>query len=144
MKTEKVNKGAILSTLWIFATLNYLYCDLMGFMDAGMLKQYLTGTVNGMEINREFLLGAAILIEIPISLVLLSRVLNHRACRWANIIAGLVMTVVQSATLIIGTPTSYYLFFSIIEIATTIFIFWYALNWKPVIKLPGGENLDPN
>ncbi len=35
MESDKIikNKRVILSTLWIFVTLNYLYCDLVGLMD---------------------------------------------------------------------------------------------------------------
>jgi uncharacterized membrane protein len=43
------------------------------------------------------------------------------------------MTVVQFSTLFFGTSTIYYVFFSIIEIATTVLIVWFAWNWrKPV------------
>ena len=77
-----------------------------------------------------FLLGAAILVEIPIAMVLLSRFLTYRANRWANILAGSVMTVVQFSTLFFGTSTIYYVFFSIIEIATTVLIVWFAWNWR--------------
>jgi hypothetical protein len=126
----KTDRKAILSTLWIFATLNYLYCDVMGLMDANLLKQYFTGIVNGMSMNEDFLLYSAILMEIPIAMVLLSRVLNYKTNRWANIIAGIIMTLVQAATLFAGAPTKYYLFCSIFEIATTIFIIWFALKWK--------------
>jgi hypothetical protein len=125
MKDEK----ALLSTLWIFVVLNYLYCDVVGLMDSALLKQYLAGNVGGAQITQGFLLGAAILMEISISMVLLSRVLKYKANRWANIIAGAITTLVQSATLFVGTPTLYYLFFSIIEIACTAFIIWYAWNW---------------
>jgi hypothetical protein len=120
-----------LSTLWLFATLNYLYCDVAGLMDRELLTGYLAGNVGGLEISQGFLLGAGILVEIPIAMVLLSRVLKYRANRWANIAAGTVMTVVQLATLFLaGTPTIYYLFFSVIEIATTAFIVWSAWKWS--------------
>ena len=130
MKAEKTDMRILLSTLWIFAILNYLYCDIMGIMDVNLLKQYLTGTVNGMEMNENFLLAAAILMEIPIAMVLLSRILNYKANRWANIIAGILMTLAQTATLFVGEPAKYYLFCSIIEIATTITIVWLAWKWK--------------
>ena len=140
MATLKTDRKILLSTLWIFAILNYLYCDIMGIMDVNLLKQYLTGTVNGMEMNENFLLGAAILMEIPISMVLLSRILNYKANRLANIIAGILMTLVQITTLFAGAPTNYYLFCSIMEIATTIFIIWCALKWKsPDILINGQE-----
>jgi hypothetical protein len=129
MKTKKIDRKILLSTLWIFAILNYLYSDIMGIMDVNLLKQYLTGTVNGMEMNENFLLGAAILMEIPIAMVLLSRILNYRYNRWANIIAGVIMTLVQTATLFAGEPTKYYLFCSMIEIGTTVSIVWLAWKW---------------
>ena len=37
-----------LSTLWIFASLNYLYCDIASLMDPQLLPQYLRGNVNGL------------------------------------------------------------------------------------------------
>ena len=125
-----MNKKVVLSTLWIFVTLNYLYCDVMSLMDSNILKQLLAGTIDGMSMNENFLLGAAILMEIPIGMVLLSGILNYRANRWANIIAGTIMTLVQIASLLMGTPAKYYIFSSIIEIGATIFIAWYAWRWK--------------
>jgi hypothetical protein len=128
--TGRLDPRVKLSTLWLFALLNYLYCDIVSLMDAEMLRQYLTGTVNGMEMTRGFLLGASVLMEIPIAMVLLSRVLGYRANRCANIVAGVIMTVVQSATLALGTPASYYLFCSTVEIAATACVVWSAWRWR--------------
>jgi len=133
------NVKRTLSALWIFATLNYLYCDVVSLIDPGQLKQYIAGHVNGIgDISPGFLLGTAILVEIPISMVLLSRLLKYRANRWANIDAGAIMTVVQFVTLFVGSgPAMYYTFFSIIEIACTLFIVWYAWRWQDVeVSLP--------
>ena len=124
-----------LSTLWITASLSYLYCDVISLMDPELLKQYLKGTVNGLAFTPGFLLGAAILISIPIVMVLLSRVLNYRANRWTNITAATFMTAVQSLTLVMGVPAPYYLYLSIIEIACTVLIVGYAWNWrKPAVQ----------
>ncbi len=136
MNTNKVaaemdSMKARLSTLWIFAVLNYLYCDVMSLMDPGLLKQYMAGNIGGVHITQGFLLAAAILMEISISMVLLSRVLKFGVNRWANIIAGAITTAVQVSSLFFGSPpTLYYLFFSIIEIACTSFIVWYAWKWR--------------
>lgn len=126
METTKTR----LSTLWIFLVLNYVYCDLLGLMDANMLKQFLAGTVEGVELTQGFLIGASVLMEIPILMVLLSRVMDYRCNRWANIIAGALMTAVQVGTLFIGDATVYYIFFSVIEIAAATFIVWYAWQWR--------------
>lgn len=123
------NKRDILSTLWIFVTLNYLYCDLIGLMDSGLLNQYLTGNVDGLIISESFLLYAGLLMEVPIAMVLLSKILPKNANCWANIFAGSIKTLVMIATLFLGSATKYYLFFAVIEITTTIFIIGYAYKW---------------
>ena len=127
---KKMDTKSKLSTLWIFAALNYLYCDVLGLMDPELLSQFLRGNLNGLEVTPVFLLGAGILVEIPIAMVLLSRVLPYRANRWANVAAGTIMTAVQSASLFVGAPAPYYLFFSVVEIATTVSIVWFEWNWR--------------
>jgi hypothetical protein len=128
-KTPIKDKAKLLSTLWIFVMLNYLYCDLIGMMDSNFLKQYLNGHVGKLDVSQGFLLGASILMEIPIAMILLSRVLSYKVNRWANIIAGTIMTLVQISSLTVSMPTIYYIFFSTIEILTTLFIVQVAWKW---------------
>jgi hypothetical protein len=125
-----IDGKVILSTLWIFVVLNYLYCDVMTLMDPVFFKQIITGKAGAIQITQGFLLCAAILMEIPIALVLMSRVLKYTINRWVNIIAGIIMTAAQISSMFAGTPTIYYLFFSAIEISCTLFIIWYAWKWK--------------
>lgn len=120
-----------LSTLWIFATLNYLYCDLLGVMDPNMLKGYLSGHLGSITINQGFLLAAGALVEIPMLMVLVSRLAGFVPNRWANVVAGAFMTVVQAASLFVSTPTIYYAFFSVIEITATAAIVVIAWRWRP-------------
>ena len=67
---------------------------------------------------------------IPITMVLLSRILKYRYNRLASIVAGTVMTVSLILTLFAAVPTSYYLFFSIIEITCTSLIVLFAWKWR--------------
>lgn len=110
-----------LSLLWIFVMFNYLYCDVLTLTDP--IKQ------SGPELTQGFLLGASILMEIPIAMVLLSRILKYKANRYTNIIAGMIMVIVQILTLFIGIPTIYYVFFSVVEIACVSLIVWTAWKW---------------
>ena len=127
---EMKDRKVILSTLWIFAMFNYLYADVVGLMDSSLLKEILTGSVGGLQITQGFLLGAAILMETAIVMVLLSRVLKYRANRWANIIAGIIHTAAVFSSMFVGTtPALYYVFFGTIEIACTLLIIWYAWRW---------------
>ena len=119
----------LLSTLWVFATLNYLYCDVIGLMDSDLLNQYLSGSVDGLELSESFLFYAAILMEIPILMVLLSKVLPVKWNAWTNFIAAGVKTLAVLASLFVGSFTSYYFFFASIEIITTVFILIYSARW---------------
>ena len=127
------NRKAILSTLWVFVTVNYIFCDVLSLMYPEDLKQIMSGTVGSIQLTQRFLLGTALFMELPFALILLSRVLKYKANRMVNIIAGLIMTVIQIMSLFVGTAsTLHYVFFSIIEIACTSFIVWYAWVWpKP-------------
>jgi hypothetical protein len=112
-----------LFTLWTFATFNYIYADVVTLFDKSV--------VNKTNLSQTALLGAAILVETAIAMVLLSRVLKYRANRWANIIVGIINTVAVIASLLVATPAPYYAFFATIEMATTIVIVWYAWTWRP-------------
>jgi len=122
-----------LSTLWIFATVNYLYADVVGLMDHNLLQGYLAGNVGGLQISQGFLLAAGVLVEIPMAMILLSRLLGARANRWANVGAGAFMTVVQLATLFAKTPAMYYALFSAVEVASTAAIVWLAWGWRDAV-----------
>lgn len=123
------DKQKLFSLLWIFVTMNYLYCDVLTLMDSSQLQQLLTGKVGNITLNEGFLLGASFLMEIPMSMLLVSSLAKGRLCKWLNVVAALIMTLVQIAT-VLGTSTMYYKFFSAIEITTTLSILVIALRWK--------------
>jgi hypothetical protein len=127
MKDMKV----ALPALWIFMVLNYLYCDLLSLLDPSVLKDAIAGHAAGgtIQVTPEFLLASAVLMELPMAMILLSRVLAYRPNRWANVAAAVFMTLVQLASLGVGTPAPYYLFFSLIEIGTLGLIALLALRW---------------
>ena len=54
----------LFSTLWIFVTLNYIFCDVFTLFHSESLKQLMTGEMGGMEINQEFLLAFSFLMEL--------------------------------------------------------------------------------
>ena len=119
---ERMDPKVLLSTLWLFAMLTYTYGDVVTLMDP--VKH------GSIELTEGFLLFGSILMMIPISMVLLSRILKYRANRWASIIAGTIMTITLTLTLFVAVPTMYYAFFTAIEIACTALIVWFAWNWR--------------
>ena len=120
--TEGIDRKVLLSSLWLFAMLTYTYGDVVTLMDP--VKH---GSV---QLTEGFLLGGSIYMMIPITMVLLSRILKYRASRWVSIIAGTIMTITLTLTLFVAVPTTYYAFFTAIEIACTALIVWLAWTWR--------------
>lgn len=119
---ETKDRKVILSTLWIFATLNYIYADVFTLFFNPAAREVTAITEGGV-------LVFAMLMETSIAMVLLSRVLKYRANRWANIAAGVFHTAFVSWSLLGETQPLFYMFFAAIEVPFTLFIVWYAWRW---------------
>ncbi len=125
---------ARLSLLWVFIMFNMVFADILSFMYPGALKEVLTGYAGGVHVTPGFLLGAAVVTEIPIAMIVLSRVLKHGANRWANIVAG----VITIAYVIGGGSLNqiHYIFFAAMEVACALLIVWYAWKWRNPERSP--------
>ena len=119
---------ARLSALWTFVLINMIFADIFSFMVPGFLRQIVAGeAVDGTRITPVFLLIAAMLTEIPIAMVVLSRLLNYRANRWANILGGL-FTILWVVAL--GSATPHYVFIASVEVLCSGWIVWLAWRWR--------------
>jgi hypothetical protein len=117
------NRKVILSTLWIFAVLNYIYADVFSlYFTPGIQKESL-------EMASGMVLVFAFLMETSIAMVVLSRVTKYGLNRWLNIIFAIVHTALVGWSLSDGKPASYYIMFCTIEIICTLFILVYAWRW---------------
>jgi hypothetical protein len=123
---HSIDRKVILQTLWTFATLNYIYADVLTLFDKSVTT----------SLSQAALLGAGVLVETAIAMVLLSRVLKYGANRWANIIVAAINTLAVLVSLLVATPALYYLFFAIIEVATTLLIIWFAWKWPNAQAVP--------
>jgi Family of unknown function (DUF6326) len=129
-----------LSLFWIFVLLNYLYADvvaLFAIVDSPNLAA-------APHLPRGALMASAVLMEIPIAMIVASRLLPFRANRLTNIIAGTLLTLINGGLTfippLIGERTPAlpeYLFFATIETVCTAVIVWEALKWsasKPAVS----------
>jgi Family of unknown function (DUF6326) len=122
--TDMKDRKVVLSTLWIFAVLNYLYADVFTLFFNPTAQQETWAMPPGS------VLVFAILMETAIAMVLLSRFLKYGANRWANIIAGIFHTAFVAWSLTGATQPHFYIFFASIEIVCTLFITGYAWKWR--------------
>ena len=126
-KATGMDRKVLLSTLWIFVLLNIIFRDIHELFRPGLLAEMMTGTVNGIQMTEGLLLVAGISIEISIAMVLLSRVLNYRVNRWANIIAGAIAIAFIIAS---GAGDLDDMFFATIEVVALLFVIWTAWRWS--------------
>jgi hypothetical protein len=111
-------KTAIISTLWIVVMINIAFADIFSFM--------LPAVAPSFPITQGIMFGFAIILEIPIAMIILSRVLKDKANRWVNTIAS----VITIAFCIGGGSLTqlHYIFFLVMEIVCMAIIVW--LVWK--------------
>ena len=123
------NPKSLLPYLWIFLTVNYIYCDVFSFHLAKYLENILAGGSGSIMITEEFLLIFAFIMQIPMIMIVLSRFLTFRLNKCLNIVAGVITTSVQAYTVTMG-GTLHYLFFSVFEICTGLLIIYLAISWE--------------
>jgi hypothetical protein len=109
-----------LSTLWVVVMFNMVFADILTFITPGALQKLWSGQA-GVHLSPGLLLGFAILLEIPIAMIFVSRVLKPGANRWANTVAAVV-----TAAFVIGggSQSLHYVFFATVEIACMALIVW--------------------
>lgn len=125
-----MDKKTLLTILWIVVTANFMFCDIFTLMHSADLQNFLRGSLDDMQITQEFLLGFAIVMEIPMIMILLSRILPNKSNQIIQIIAGIFLILIQSWSLFVGNITLHYWFFSIVEIGLLAVIVWQAIDWR--------------
>lgn len=120
---------AKLSTLWIFLLFNMVFADIFSFMSPGALQQIMAGDAGGIQITPWFLLIAALVTEIPIAMVFLSRLLKYGINRWVNIAVGAITILWVIGG---GSTTPHYVFIASIEVLTSLVIIGMAWKWRNV------------
>ena len=126
MAKNKLSSQALLSTLWVFILLNMIFRDLHQFGKSGFIEEMMKGVVNGVLITEELMLLGGFLAEIPILMVLLSRILPDKANKWANVIASVITMLVLLSGLTSADMDD--MFFLLIEVVAFIAII--VIAWK--------------
>ena len=131
MRKYKIEAQTLLSTLWIFVLFNIIFRDLHQLGKAGFIEEIMSGVVNGVKLTDELALLGGFLAEIPILMVLLSRILDDKANKWANLIAGIITLVVFATAAPYADMDD--VFHMVIEVVAILWIFRIA--WKlPSLK----------
>jgi len=125
--TKKIDTKVLLSTLWIVVMINMLKADVLSLYIPGATEEVAkTSASTGLSIP-QLMLGGAIMMEISIAMIILSRVLKYRVNRWVNIITGIV-----TIAFVVGPGSSYphYIFIATVEVVCLLLIIWNAWKWS--------------
>ena len=122
--------GTRLSTLWVVVMFNMVFADILTFITPGALQDLWAGQA-GVHITAGLLLGFAILLEIQIAMIVVSRLLKPGANRWANTIAAVVTTAFVVGG---GSLTLHYVFFATVEIACMALIVWSVWTQRDSVR----------
>jgi hypothetical protein len=127
--TKKLDTKVMLSTLWIVVMINMLKADILSLFIPGSAEELAkTSASTGTPIP-QLMLGGAIIMEISIAMIILTRILKYNFNRWINIIVSLVTIV-----FVVGGIASYphYTFIATVEVTCLLVIIWLAWNWRRV------------
>lgn len=116
-----------LSALWIFFLFNIIFRDIHEFVEPAFVQEVLTGTVNGNPVTEHMLLLGGVMIEVPIAMVLLSRILPYGVNRWTNMIVAMLYGVLVPS---FGTTDLDDTFHLIMEVAALSTVIWSAWRWR--------------
>jgi len=123
--TGKIDTKVLLSTLWIVVMINMLKADILSLYIPGVLDEM--AKFAGETPITQLMLGGAIMMEISIAMIFLSRVLKYRVNRWANIIVSVI-----TIAFVVGGGSTYphYIFIATIEVVCMLLILWFAWKWS--------------
>lgn len=126
---ETIKTRTLLSTLWVVLMLNMIYVDVLAQNIPGIREEMLAFA--GETPIPQLMFFAAIVIEIPILMVLLSRLLKWGISRWVNMGAAVLMIAFVVGPEI-GNPAvnPHYLFMGAIEVLCMIGVIVVAWQWK--------------
>lgn len=125
--TKKLDKKVLLSTLWLVVMINMLKADILSLFIPGVTDELAKFSASaGASIPQLMLLGA-VMGNLAIAMIILSRVLKYGINRWVNIIVGIV-----TIAYIWGGAVAYphYTFIAIVETICLLLIIWHAWQWR--------------
>jgi hypothetical protein len=122
---KKIDRKVLLSTLWIVVMINMLKADILSLYIPGSLDE--VARTAGETPITQLMLGGAIMMEISIIMIILSRILKYRANRWVNIITSII-----TIAFVVGGGASYphYIFIATVEVVCLLLIIWNAWTWS--------------
>jgi hypothetical protein len=128
-----------LAALWASLMFLYIYVDILGLYQPGVIDGILDGRVWELDITQTWAIGALALMAIPILMVPLSVTLPARANRTTNLIVAALYAAVSIANAVGETWTYYFILAVGLELAVLALVLRYAWTWPRTQPSPAAE-----
>ncbi|MDA9129039.1 DUF6326 family protein [Candidatus Gracilibacteria bacterium] len=126
---NKLDTGTKISLLWIVVLMNMIFADILSLFIPGVQEQLIEFSgETSMPIPMLMLIGAVV-HQIPIFMIFLSRVLKYSLNRKLNIFAAIFTIIYVVGG---GSLFPHYIFIASIEVLCMIYIIWIAYRWKEI------------
>ena len=125
--TKKLDTKVLLSTLWIVVMINMLKADILSLNIPGAAEEVARTSANAGASIPQLMLVGAVMGQIGIAMIVLSRVLKYGINRWANIVVGIV-TIAYIWSGAAAYP--HYIFIATIETLCLLLIIGFAWTWR--------------
>jgi len=124
---RKIDTKVLLSTLWIVVMINVLKADILSLFIPGAAEEVAKTAVSASASIPQLMLVGAVMGQLGIAMIILSRVLKYGVNRWANIVVAVI-----TLAYIWGGMASYphYIFIASVESLCLLLIVWFAWAWR--------------
>lgn len=124
---KKFDTKVLLSTLWVIVMINMLKADILSLFIPGVTDELANFSASAGASIPQLMLFGAVMGNLAIAMIILSRVLKYGINRWANIIVGII-----TIAYIWGGMSSYphYIFIATVETLCLLLITWFAWKWR--------------
>ncbi len=126
---KKIDTKVLLSTLWVVIMINMLKADILSLNIPDAAEEVARTSANaGVPIPQLMLIGA-VMGQVGIAMIVLSRVLTYSINRWVNIVASII-----TIAYIWGGMASYphYIFIATVETLCLLLALWFAWTWRNI------------
>ncbi len=126
---KKFDTKVLLSTLWVIVMINMLKADILSLFIPGATDELAKFSASTGASIPQLMLFGAVMGNLAIAMIILSRVLKYSINRWANIVVGII-----TIAYIWGGMSSYphYIFIASVETLCLLLIIGFAWTWRNI------------
>jgi hypothetical protein len=138
LEHQPVSVRTKLAAAWTSFMFLYIYVDYLGLYTPGVIEDILDGVVWKLDITQTFVVGALVLMAIPIFMVVASTTLPARACRIITMGVASLYVLVSIFNVVDESWTYYFALGAALEVAVLALIMRTAWTW-PRAPRPNGR-----